>query len=63
MMLKFMIIVFDDSNYKRNMRNEFRTLIMNTQDFQIFFSIFLRLSNSIDYSEATKIEKLMNKIF
>ena len=63
MMLKFMIIVFDDSNYKRNMRNEFRTLIMSTQDFQIFFFIFLRFSNSIDYSEVIKIEKLMNKIF
>ena len=63
MMLKFMIIVFDDSNYKRNMRNEFRTLIMNIQDFQIFFSIFFRFSNSIDYSEVIKIEKLMNKIF
>ena len=63
MMLKFMIIVFDDSNYKRNMRNEFRTLIMSIQDFQIFFFIFLRLSNSIDYNEVIKIEKLMNKIF
>ena len=63
MMLKFMIIVFENSNYKRNMRNEFRTLIMNIQNFQIFFSIFFRLNNSIDYNEVIKIEKLMNKIF
>ena len=62
MMLKFLNIIYEDSDFKRNMRNQFRALIMSTQNFQFFYFIFLRLSNSTDYSEVTKIEKLMNKI-
>ena len=62
-MLKYIIIVFENSNFKRNMRNEFRTLIMNIQDFQSFYFIFFRFNDSIDYNEIIKIEKLMNKIF
>ena len=63
MMMNFLLDIYDDSDFKRNMRNQFRVLIMSTQDFQTFYSIFLRLNNSIDYSEIIKIEKLMKKIF
>ena len=38
-------------------------MIISIQDFQTFYFIFLRLNNSIDYSEIIKIEKVMKKIF
>ena len=63
MMMNFLSDIYDDFDFKRNMRNQFRILIMNTQDFQTFYFIFFRLSNSTDYSEIIKIEKLMKKIF
>ena len=61
-MMKFFDNIYDDSDYKRNIRIKFRTLIMRTQDFQSFFSIFLLLSNQIDYNETQKIEKLLEKL-
>ena len=60
-MMKFFDNIYDDFDYKRNIRLKFRTLIMRTQDFQSFFSIFLLLSNQIDYNEIQKIEKLFEK--
>ena len=63
MMMNFLSDIYDDLDYKRNMRNQFRVLIMSTQDFQTFYFIFFRLNNSTDYSEIIKIEKLMKKIF
>ena len=61
-MMKFLVNIYDDSDYKRNIRIKFRTLIMRSQnDFQSFFSIFLFLSSQIDYNETQKIEKLLEK--
>ena len=62
MVVDFLSGIYDDPDFKRNMRNQFRVLIMGTQDFQTFYSIFLRLSNPTGYSEAIKIEELMEKI-
>ena len=63
-MMKFLDNIYDDFDYKRNTRIKFRTLIMKIQDdFQSFFSIFLLLSNQIDYNETQKIEKLFEKLF
>ena len=60
-MMKFLDSIYDDFDYKRNIRIKFRTLIIRIQDFQSFFSIFLLLSNQIDYNETQKIEKLFEK--
>ena len=61
-MMKFLDNIYDDFDYKRNTCIKFRTLIMKIQnDFQSFFSIFLLLSNQIDYNETQKIEKLFEK--
>ena len=60
-MMKFLDNIYDDSDYKRNTRIKFKALIMRNQDFQSFFSIFLLLSNQIDYNETQKIEKLFEK--
>ncbi|KAG7006824.1 hypothetical protein G7Y79_00012g031600 [Physcia stellaris] len=62
MVLEFLGTIYEDPDFKRNMRNQFRALTMGTQDFQSFYSTFLRLSNPTGYSEATKIEELMDKI-
>ena len=61
-MMKFLDNIYDDSDYKRNTRIKFKTLIMRIQDFQSFFSIFLLLSSQIDYNETQKIEKLLEKL-
>ena len=62
-MMKFLDNIYDDFDYKRNIRIKFRTLIMRSQDdFQSFFSIFLLLSSQIDYNETQKIEKLFEKL-
>ena len=63
MMMNFLSNIYDDSDFKRNMRNQFRILIMSIQNFQTFYFIFFRLNNSTDYNEIIKIEKLMKKIF
>ena len=60
-MMKFLDSIYDDFDYKRNIRIKFKTLIMRIQDFQSFFSIFLLLSSQIDYNEIQKIEKLFEK--
>ena len=60
-MMKIFDNIYDDFNYKRNICIKFRTLIMKIQDFQSFFSIFLLLSNQIDYNETQKIQKLFEK--
>ena len=61
-MMKFLDSIYDDFDYKRNIRIKFKTLIMRSQDFQSFFSIFLLLSSQIDYNETQKIEKLLEKL-
>ena len=59
--MKFFDNIYDDFDYKRNIRIKFKTLIMKIQNFQSFFSIFLFLSSQIDYNETQKIEKLFEK--
>ena len=62
MMMKYFEIIFSNFDYKRKIRIEFRTLIINTQSFQKFFSNFLRLSATTEYNENTKLEKLHEKL-
>ena len=61
-MMKFLDNIYDDFDYKRNIRIKFKALIMRIQDFQSFFSIFLLLSSQIDYNETQKIEMLLEKL-
>ena len=63
MMLKFMIIVFENSNYKRNMRNEFRTLIMNIQNFQISLRLFFILIIQSIITKSSKSKNWWTKYF
>ena len=61
--MKFLDNIYDDFDYKHNIRIKFRALIMRIQDdFQSFFSIFLLLSSQIDYNKTQKIEKLLEKL-
>ena len=63
MMLNFFNIVYANCDFIRKIRNEFRILIMNIQNFQTFFSIFLRLNVFIEYIEIVKLKKLYEKLF
>ena len=62
-MLNFFNIVYANFDFIRKIRNEFRNLIMNIQNFQTFFSIFLHLNIFIKYIEIVKLKKLNEKLF
>ena len=62
MMLNFLNIIYANFDFIRKIRNKFRILIMNIQNFQTFFSIFLRLNVSIKYIEIVKLKKLYEKL-
>ena len=61
-MMKYFEINFSNFNYVRKIRIAFRILIMNIQNFNKFFSKFLRLNVAIKYNENTKFEKLHEKL-
>ena len=60
--MKYFKIIFSNFNYVRKIRIAFRILIMNIQNFNKFFSKFLRLNVAIKYNENTKFEKLHEKL-
>ena len=62
-MLNFLNIVYANFDFVRKIRNEFRNLIINIQNFQTFFSIFIRLNAFIEYIEIVKLKKLNEKLF
>ena len=61
-MIKYFEITFSNFDYVRKIRIAFRTLIMNIQNFNKFFSKFLRLNVVIKYNENTKFKKLHEKL-
>ena len=61
-MLNFLNIIYANFNFVRKIRNEFRNLIINIQNFQTFFSIFIRLNVFIEYIEIVKLKKLNEKL-
>ena len=61
-MMKYFEIIFSNFDYVRKICIAFRILIMNIQNFNKFFSKFLRLNVAIEYNENTKFEKLHKKL-
>ena len=60
--MKYFEIIFLNFDYKRKIRIEFQTLIINLQNLYKRFSNFLRLNVVIEYNENTKFEKLHEKL-
>ena len=62
-MLNFFNIVYANFNFVRKIRNKFRNLIINIQNFQTFFSIFHTIEYAfIKYIEIVKLKKLNEKV-
>ena len=62
-MMIFLESVYFDFDYQFKIRIKLKNLVMNIQNFQLFFSNFLRLNVSIKYNDDTKFEKLHDKLF
>ncbi|MCJ1470067.1 hypothetical protein MMC07_008712 [Pseudocyphellaria aurata] len=61
--LKVLHRVFEDSNRKTRMGNEFCSLSMQNQTFEHFWAEFQRLSAPLDHSEPHLIDELRHKLF
>ena len=61
MMINFLENIYEDSDHQRNVRREYRDLIMfDTQNFQFFYSDFHRLSIQINQNIERQLRQYCN---
>ena len=63
MMIFFFENIYENSNHQRNVRREYRELIMfDIQNFQSFYSNFHRLNIQINFNQFTLMNNLIDKL-
>ena len=62
MMINFLENIYGNSDHQRNVRREYRDLIMfDIQNFQFFYSDFHRLNIQINFDQLTLMKNLVDK--